>query len=110
MLVGSPTIYSVRMWRRLEFGSDNDCLQAGKVFQRRLSGFGVILTIKQSLPQFTILCTTYTRVEELSSQALHKPQTYFYPYGQAVPDIGSPDEIKAELKSLGCQVSGHSPA
>jgi hypothetical protein len=31
---------------------------------------------------------------------LHKPATYFYPYGHAVPDIGSPDEIKAELKSL----------
>jgi hypothetical protein len=32
---------------------------------------------------------------------LYKPATYYYPYGQAVPDVGSPDEIRAELKSLG---------
>jgi hypothetical protein len=28
-------------------------------------------------------------------------KTYYYPYGRAVPDVGSLDEIKAELKSLG---------
>ncbi len=32
---------------------------------------------------------------------LFKPATYYYPYGHAVPDVGSPDEIKAQLKSLG---------
>jgi hypothetical protein len=32
---------------------------------------------------------------------LHKPQTYFYPYGQAVADIGAVNEIKSELKALG---------
>jgi hypothetical protein len=32
---------------------------------------------------------------------LHKPTTYFYPYGRAVPDVGSPDEIRAQLESLG---------
>lgn len=32
---------------------------------------------------------------------LHKPQTYFYPYGQAVADIGTVNEIKCELKALG---------
>ena len=32
---------------------------------------------------------------------LYKPATYYYPYGQAVPDVGSPDEIKAQFKSLG---------
>jgi hypothetical protein len=31
----------------------------------------------------------------------HKPQTYFYPYGQAVADIGAVNEIKSELKILG---------
>jgi hypothetical protein len=31
----------------------------------------------------------------------HKPQTYFYPYGQAVADIGAVNEIKSELKVLG---------
>jgi hypothetical protein len=32
---------------------------------------------------------------------LYKPATYYYPYGQAVPEVGSPDEIKAQFKSLG---------
>jgi hypothetical protein len=31
----------------------------------------------------------------------HKPQTYFYPYGQAVADVGTVNEIKSELKVLG---------
>ena len=34
----------------------------------------------------------------------HKPQTYFYPYGQAVADIGSVNEIKSELKALGVRL------
>ncbi len=77
MLDGSPTIYSVRRWRRLELGSENDCLQAGKVFQKRLSGFGVILTIKQSLPRFTIQCTTCIRVEEQSGLAFTSRKPIF---------------------------------
>ncbi len=34
----------------------------------------------------------------------HKPQTYFYPYGQAVADIGTVNEIKSELKTLGVRL------
>jgi hypothetical protein len=34
----------------------------------------------------------------------HKPQTYFYPYGQAVADIGTVNEIKSELKILGVRL------
>jgi len=34
----------------------------------------------------------------------HKPQTYFYPYGRAVADIGTVNEIKSELKSLGVRL------
>jgi len=34
----------------------------------------------------------------------HKPQTYFYPYGQAVADIGTVTEIKSELKALGVRL------
>jgi hypothetical protein len=33
----------------------------------------------------------------------YKPATYYYPYGKAVPDAGSPYELKAQLKSLGVQ-------
>jgi hypothetical protein len=33
--------------------------------------------------------------------ALHRSGTYFYPYGQANPDVGSSDEIKPQLDGLG---------
>jgi hypothetical protein len=32
--------------------------------------------------------------------ALHRPATYFYPYGQANPDVGSVDEIKFQLEKM----------
>ena len=32
--------------------------------------------------------------------ALHRSATYFYPYGEAKPDVGSANEIKAELEKL----------
>lgn len=32
---------------------------------------------------------------------LHRPATYFYPYGRAVPDVGSVAEIKGALEQLG---------
>jgi len=32
--------------------------------------------------------------------ALHRPSTYFYPYGQAQPDVGSVGEVKPELEKL----------
>jgi hypothetical protein len=31
----------------------------------------------------------------------HKPETYFYPYGHAVPDVGTAKEIKRELDLFG---------
>jgi len=33
--------------------------------------------------------------------ALHRPATYFYPYGRAQPDVGSVQEIKPQLVKLG---------
>lgn len=32
--------------------------------------------------------------------ALHRPATYFYPYGQANPDVGSANEIKFQLEKM----------
>ena len=32
---------------------------------------------------------------------LHRPDTYFYPYGNAVPDLGSVEEIRKHLDELG---------
>jgi hypothetical protein len=33
--------------------------------------------------------------------ALHRPATYFYPYGEAQPNVGSVEEIKPQLAKLG---------
>jgi hypothetical protein len=63
--------------------------------------------IRNNTDESTILATAYDPMYYLYTgrrsiqPALHKPATYFYPYGHAVPDVGSPDEIRAELKSLG---------
>ena len=63
--------------------------------------------IRNNTDESTILATAYDPMYYLYTgrrsiqPGLHKPATYFYPYGQAVPDVGSPDEIRAELKSLG---------
>ena len=35
--------------------------------------------------------------------ALHRPATYFYPYGAAKPDVGSVAEVKAVLDSMGIE-------
>ena len=54
----------------------------------------------------TVLATFYDPMYYLYTgrrairPGFHKPQTYFYPYGQAVADIGSVNEIKSELKAL----------
>ena len=89
------------MWRRQGFGSGNDCPLVGKVFQRRLNGFAI------NTDESAILATVYDPMYYLYTgrrsiqPGLPKPRAYFYPYGHAVPDVGSPDEIRAELKSLG---------
>ena len=32
---------------------------------------------------------------------IHRPETYFYPYGNASPDLGSVEEIRSHLEELG---------
>ena len=82
MLDGSLTIYSVRMWPLLESGLENDCLQAGEVFQRRLRW------IRSHTDDKTILATSYDPMYYLYTgrkaiqPALYNPKTYFYPYGR----------------------------
>jgi hypothetical protein len=75
--------------------------------------------IRNNTDQSTILATGFDPMYYLYTgrraiqPSLVKPRTYFYPYGQAVPDAGSPEEIRAELKSLGAgflvihPLSGH---
>ncbi|MGB7947981.1 MAG: hypothetical protein WCH75_09900 [Candidatus Binatia bacterium] len=63
--------------------------------------------VRNNSGESTILATAYDPMYYLYTgrraiqPGLHKPKTYFYPYGHAVPDVGSAEEIKAELKSLG---------
>jgi hypothetical protein len=62
--------------------------------------------IRSNTDESTILATPYDPMYYLYTgrrsiqPSFHNPSTYFYPYGEAVPFIGSPEEIKAELKSL----------
>jgi len=66
--------------------------------------------IRINTDESTILATPYDPMYYLYTgrrtiqPSLHNPSTYFYPYGEAVPDIGSPEEIKAELKSLDVRI------
>ena len=32
---------------------------------------------------------------------IHRPETYFYPYGNAKPDLGSIEDIRENLNQLG---------
>ena len=63
--------------------------------------------IRNNTDESAILATLYDPMYYLYTgrrsiqPALHNPRAYFYPYGHAVPDVGSSDEIRGELKSLG---------
>jgi len=62
--------------------------------------------IRQNLPPDALLATAYDPMYYLYTDrvairpAVHRPATYFYPYGQATPDVGSVDEIKLQLEKL----------
>jgi hypothetical protein len=63
--------------------------------------------IRKNTDEATVLATVYDPMYHLYTgrkairPGLHNPQTYFYPYGRAVPNIGSLNDIKPELKRLG---------
>jgi hypothetical protein len=63
--------------------------------------------IRNNTDELTILATVYDPMYYLYTgrrsiqPAFPKSAAYLYPYGKAVPDVGSPDRIRAELKSLG---------
>jgi hypothetical protein len=62
--------------------------------------------IRQHVPSNALLATAYDPMYYLYTgrlairPAIHRPATYFYPYGQAAPDVGSVDEIKSQLAKL----------
>jgi hypothetical protein len=63
--------------------------------------------IRKNTDESATLATTYDPMYYLYTgrrairPGFHNPQTYFYPYGRAIPDIGSVNDIKPELKRLG---------
>jgi hypothetical protein len=63
--------------------------------------------IRKNTDETTVLATVYDPMYYLYTgrrairPGLHNPQTYFYPYGHAVANIGSVNDIKPELKRLG---------
>jgi hypothetical protein len=62
--------------------------------------------VRENTQPDTLLATAYDPMYYLYTgrqavrPALHRPATYFYPYGQANPDVGSVDEIKFQLEKM----------
>lgn len=62
--------------------------------------------IRQHAPADALLATAYDPMYYLYTgrrairPALHRPATYFYPYGKARPDVGSVREIEPQLEKL----------
>ena len=65
--------------------------------------------VKQNTRTDDILATAYDPMYYLYTGRkavrpwIHRPQTYFYPYGNASPDLGSVEEIKNHLEELGAR-------
>jgi len=62
--------------------------------------------IRHHAPAEALLATAYDPMYYLYTgrqairPALHRPATYFYPYAEAKPDVGTVDEIKPQLEKL----------
>jgi hypothetical protein len=62
--------------------------------------------IRERTPRDAVLATAYDPMYYLYTgrrairPALHRPATYFYPYGNAQPDVGTVEEIKPQLAKL----------
>jgi hypothetical protein len=63
--------------------------------------------VKQNTRTDDVLATAYDPMYYLYTGRkavrpwIHRPETYFYPYGKATPDLGSVEEIRDTLESLG---------
>jgi hypothetical protein len=62
--------------------------------------------LRQHTQSDSILATAYDPMYFLYTgrqairPTLHRPATYFYPYGRTSPDVGSVEEIQPQLKNL----------
>jgi hypothetical protein len=63
--------------------------------------------VKQNTQSDDVLATAYDPMYYLYTGRkavrpwIHRPETYFYPYGNSTPDLGSVEEIKDSLEKLG---------
>lgn len=81
---------------------------AGRDLGYRWSGFEETFTwLKQNTPQDALLGSVFDSVYYLYTGRegirpwIQRPETYFYPYGQAVPSVGDAHTIAKELELLG---------
>ncbi len=72
------------------------------------SGFSETFSwLKQNTQSDDVLATAYDPMYYLYTGRkavrpwIHRPETYFYPYGNATPDLGSVEEIRETLENLG---------
>ena len=72
------------------------------------SGFSETFSwVKQNTQEDDILAAAYDPMYYLYTGRkavrpwIHRPETYFYPYGNASPDLGSVEEIRTHLEELG---------
>jgi hypothetical protein len=62
--------------------------------------------VRKNTDEATTLATVYDPMYYLYTgrrairPGFHNPQTYFYPYGRAIANVGSVNDIKPELKRL----------
>ena len=75
----------------------------GLVLNRLLPGFVKIPNRTSCSRPHTIRCIFLYTGRKAIRPALHRPATYFYPYGAARPDVGSVAEIKPQLVELGAK-------
>jgi hypothetical protein len=102
-------LIAVSLWSYTQLNRTNHlALWAGFRASYGWSGFGETFSwIKQNTRSDDVLATPYDPMYYLYTGRkavrpwIHRPETYFYPYGNAKPDLGSIEDIRESLNQLG---------
>lgn len=97
------------LWSYIQVDRTNHLtLWAGNGASYGWTGFGETFSwIKQNTQADDVLATPYDPMYYLYTGRkavrpwIHRPETYFYPYGNATPDLGSVEDIRDSLNKLG---------
>ena len=100
---------TVWLWSYMQVDRTNHlALWAGFRASYGWSGFDETFSwIKQNTRRHDVLATAYDPMYYLYTGRkairpwIHRPETYFYPYGNAKPDLGSVEDIRESLNKLG---------